>query len=97
MPLSTDEDKRARQLANLRRGPAAMEKKFGLEVIDYLDAAPAPKPKSSNKPAPTSETRPGPPATEPSGGVSSWLVFAGGLAGLLVLIVLMNQTGGARV
>jgi hypothetical protein len=95
MALSSDPDKRARQLANLRQGPAAAEKAFGLPVVPYADDPPPVA--ASSKPAPRkakAEVRE-PPAQDaaPEGGDTMlWVGVAA--AGLLVLILFMSRTGG---
>ena len=104
MPLSSDPEKRARSLANLNKGPATAAKKFGLPVVGYGEPdAPAPPSKArKSKPADPPDT---PAVGEPSSapvehsGPSMLLVLGGGLALLVVLVVILNRTspGGPRV
>lgn len=102
MPLSSDPEKRARSLANLRKGPAAAAKTFGLEVVDYdePDQAPPPKaPKSTPTPrrkAPPEPATGAPSTPAPAGagspsGPSMLLIVGGGLALLLVLVLVLNH------
>jgi hypothetical protein len=104
LALSSDPEKRARSLANLKRGkqtaaappPAAPAK--DLPVVPYADpkppakATPAPARKPSAPPAakPPAELSP---AAEPGG--MPWIVIGGALA-LVVLVLLLNRTGGPR-
>lgn len=97
MPLSSDPEKRARSLANLKKGGAAAAKKFELPIVGYEEPNPAPSTKAPKaKPA----AAPNPAAGEPSpaapagtGGPSMLLVLGGGLALLVVLVLILNHTG----
>ena len=104
VPLSNDPEKRARQVANLRKGPAAAAKNFGLDVVDYVEPEPAPSSSSAPKRSPRKAENKDPnPAPAPSGelapvessGPSVLLVLGGGALALVLLVVILNRTGGA--
>lgn len=103
MPLSSDPEKRARSLANLKKGPSTAAKKFGLDVVGYDEPAQAPSPpkapRRSQQQAPAEPAQPKvsePAAPAGKGGPSMLLVLGGGIALLVLLVVILDHTGSPR-
>lgn len=104
MALSSDPEKRARSLANLHKGPSQAAKNFGLDVEGYHEPEQAPSSKApKSKPArtapPGAAGKSSTPAPVESSGPSVLLVLGGGLALLVVLVLILNRTspGGPSV
>jgi hypothetical protein len=94
MALSNDPEKRARSLANLRKGPAKAAENFGLPVVGYDEAEPV----QATPPGSSKNSRRGP-VSDPavatsSNGPSVLLVVGGGIALLVLLVVVLNKTPG---